>query len=113
MYYRTMVNGRATESCLDKLAEYATAMGAAVCKRAIDVAIDNQKTSWSYIKAILDDKLSAGVKCLADWDALDQKREASKAAGIPQGKKQPNYTPTADRIEKQAAWLDEFLAQQG
>lgn len=111
--YLNRVNASASQYSLDELSTYANAMGAAVCKRAFDIALDSKKTSWNYIRAILRDKLSAGVKCLADWDALDQKREASKAAGVPPGKKQPDYTPTADRIKKQEAWLDQFLAQQG
>ena len=111
--YLNRVNAMASQSCLDELATYANAMGTAVCKMAFDISLDSKKTSWSYIRAILRDKLSAGVKCLADWEALDKKRENDKAAGIPPGKKQPNYMPTADRIQEQSKWLDEFLADQG
>ena len=111
--YLKRVNARASQSCLGELARYANAMGTAVCKRAFDIALDSQKISWSYIKAILDDKMAAGVKCLEDWEAMDKKREANKAAGIPPGKKQPDYMPTADRIQEQSKWLDEFLATQG
>ena len=48
------------------------------CKRAFDIALDSKKTTWSYIRAILREKLSSGVRCLADWDALEEKRAAGK-----------------------------------
>ena len=111
--YLNRVNAMASQSCLDELATYANAMGAAVCKRAFDIALDSKKTSWSYIRAILRDKLSAGVKCLADWEALDKKRENDKAAGIPPGKKQPDYSASEERIQRMNDWADKFLREQG
>ena len=116
--YLNRVNASASQYSLDELATYANAMGAAVCKRAFDIALDSKKTSWSYIRAILRDKLSAGVKCLADWDALDQKREAQKGAGAKARQKSiapgQDFQPSPDRLKKQADWLDEFLeAQKG
>ena len=54
------------------------AAGAMACKRAFDIALDSKKTTWSYIRAILRDKLSSGVRCLAHWDALEEKRAAGK-----------------------------------
>ena len=76
--YLDKVNPMASQTCLDELKGFCEEMGAECCLRAIDIALDNRKTSWSYIRAILRDKLAAGVKCLADWDELDAKRETEK-----------------------------------
>ena len=70
----------ASQTSLDKLKGYAEEMGEAVCKRAFDIALDNKKASWSYIEAILQDRLRRGVKCLADWDALEEQVKARKEA---------------------------------
>lgn len=78
--YLDRVNPMASQTSLDKLKGYAEEMGEAVCKRAFDIALDNKKASWSYIEAILQDRLRRGVKCLADWDALDEQVKARKEA---------------------------------
>ena len=76
--YLDRINPTASPASLDELKGYAEQMGEAVCKRAFDIALDSKKTTWSYIRAILRDKLSSGVRCLADWDALEEKRAAGK-----------------------------------
>lgn len=73
--YLDRVNPTASTASLDELKGYAEEMGEAVCKRAFDIALDNKITRWPYIRSILQDKLSKGVKCLADWDALEAKRK--------------------------------------
>lgn len=78
--YLDKVNPMASQTCLGELKGFVEEMGAECCLRAIDIALDSKKTSWSYIRAILRDKLAAGVKCLADWDELDAKREQEKTA---------------------------------
>lgn len=81
-YFLDRVNSMASQTCLEELACYAKTMGAAVCKRAMDIALDNKSAKWSYIKAILADKQSRGVKCLADWDKLEKERDEQNAAAV-------------------------------
>ena len=76
--YLNRINPTASPSSLDELRSYAEDMGKDVCIRAFDIALDNKKTTWPYIRAILRDKLQRGVKCLADWDALEAEREKAK-----------------------------------
>lgn len=73
--YMEKVNPTPSQMSMDELKAYAENMGAEVCLRAIDIALDARKANWNYIRAILRDKQKQGVKCLADWDALDAKRE--------------------------------------
>lgn len=74
-YYADRVNPMASSMCLAELEAFERAMGTDVCKRAIDTALDERKTAWSYIRGILRAKQAQGVKCLADWDKLEEKRE--------------------------------------
>ena len=74
--YLDRINPTPSPLSLGELRDFAVTMGAAVCKRAFDIALDNRKTSWAYIRAILRDKQNLGVRCLADWDALEAEREA-------------------------------------
>lgn len=72
--YASRVNPAASPRCLAELEVFARAMGPEVCRRAIDIALDERKATWSYIRAILRDKQAKGVKSLADWEALETKR---------------------------------------
>lgn len=53
-------------------------MGPEVCLRAMDIALDEKKATWSYIRAILQDKYDRGVRCLEDWDALLEGRSSTR-----------------------------------
>lgn len=75
------VNPSASQSSLDELRSYAESIGADVCRRAIDIALDSKKATWPYIRAILRDKQTRGVKCLADWDVLETERSAERQTG--------------------------------
>lgn len=91
--YLDRVNPMASPASLEELKAYVEHMGAECCLRAINIALDEKKTTWSYIKAILQNKLSQGVRCIADWDALDAKREEEKKRGAAQSS---NAAPSGD-----------------
>jgi len=76
--YLNRVNPSASPSSLDELRGFVEVLGPDVCRRAFDIALDSKKTTWPYIRAILQDKQTRGIRCLADWDALEKKREFGK-----------------------------------
>lgn len=76
--YRNRVNPSASPSSLDELRGFVKVLGPDVCRRAFDIALDSKKTTWPYIRAILQDKQTRGIRCLADWDALEKKRESGR-----------------------------------
>lgn len=80
--YLNRVNPSASPGSLDELRGFAEVMGPDVCRRAIDIALDSKKASWPYIRAILQDKQRRGVRCLADWDALNSKKAEEKKEQI-------------------------------
>ncbi len=73
--YLDRINPAASSACLAELAAFAEKMGAACCSRAMDIALDSKVPTWPYIRAILRDKLQRGVRCLADWDKVTERRE--------------------------------------
>lgn len=79
--YLNRVNAAASPASLDELAGFVEAMGPDCCRRAFDIALDERITRWSYIRGILQDKQQRGVKCLADWDALDGRRQKKRRDG--------------------------------
>lgn len=76
--YLDKINPMASQSSLEELAAYVRQMGQDCCLRAIDIALDERKASWSYIRGILRAKAAQGVRCIADWDRLDAQREQGK-----------------------------------
>ena len=79
--YLNRVNASASPASLDELAGFVEAMGPDCCRRAFDIALDERITRWSYIRGILQDKQQRGVKCLADWDALDGQQQKKRRDG--------------------------------
>lgn len=75
--YLDKINPSASQTSLEVLAHYAGTLGEAVCLRAFDVALDSKKATWPYIRGILRRLESQGVKCLADWTEMEEKRNAS------------------------------------
>ena len=78
--YLNRVNALPSPSCIDELKSYTEQLGADVCCKAIEVALDDKKSSWSYIKAILQSYSRDGVRSLADVQEREARREAEKAA---------------------------------
>ena len=99
--YLDRVNPAASPSSLEELGAFAEELGEAVCRRAIDVALDAKKATWPYIRAILRDKQARGVKSLADWEALEGRRE--KAPG-------PTHATDAKAFQRDLDWMDSFLS---
>lgn len=81
--YANRVNPVPSETCRAELETFVRELGAEVCLRAIDVAIDERKTNWSYIRGILRAKKEQGVRSLADWDRADEQRQAGKKGQNP------------------------------
>lgn len=74
-YYANRVNATMSDMVISSLLGYEKIMGADCCIRAIDIAMDEKKATWSYINAILKSKEKQGVRCLSDWDELEARRE--------------------------------------
>lgn len=76
--YMQKVNPTPSRLCIDQLAEFAQTLGAEACIHAIQVALDEKKTGWSYIRGILRGYREDGVRCLADIQAREAERDRTK-----------------------------------
>ena len=90
--YMDKISPTPSQSSLDELKGYVESMGAECCLRAIDESLNAGKVTWNYIRGILRAKASQGVRCIADWDRLENGREAAK-----QKKREQNLQPACDR----------------
>ena len=77
--YMDRINPTPSQICVDELAGFARELGAEVCIHAMSVALDEKKTQWSYIRAILRGYRDDGVRCLADIQAREAKRGKNRA----------------------------------
>ena len=78
--FANRINPMPTETCRAELAMFERELGPEVCLRAIDIAVDERKTSWAYIRGILKAKKDQGIKSLADWDRAEEARADRKKA---------------------------------
>ena len=78
--YMNRINPTPSELCIDELKGFLSVMGRDVCLRAIQVAQDKRIVDWAYIRNTLRSKQAQGVRCLADWDRLEEQR-ANRAHG--------------------------------
>lgn len=107
--YMDKINPTPSQTSMDELKGYLEQMGAECCLRAFDIALDERKPVWSYIRGILRSKLSQGVCCLADWDKLEEARKQSAAGGKPSGPKGVyGGKDDPDRAKREMDWLDQF-----
>ncbi len=78
--YMDKINPTASQTSLEELAGYVKRLGAEVCLRAIDETLDAgaDKINWHYLRGILRRLSERGVRSLADWDAMEAKRDQAR-----------------------------------
>jgi len=74
-----------------------------------------QNMNWPYMNSILKRWHQAGFHTAAQAEAGDRPmpRPSSNPAGSALSKPREDYQPTAERIQRNADWLDKFLEDQG
>lgn len=107
--YMDRINPTPSPTSMELLGGYVKTLGEAVCLRAIDRAVDagGGKRNWNYIHGTLRRLEAQGVKCLGDWETLDEKHRSTqrqeKGAGGPvEG---PTVSPDdVERMIQAAQW---------
>lgn len=92
--YMDRINPNVSEQLVAEMLGFLQVMGQECCLRAIQIAQDERKTQWSYVRGILRAKQAQGVRCLADWDKIDDARERRKQNGGHSGAGGPKDTGT-------------------
>lgn len=85
--YMNRIDPTPSPSSMDELKGYVKLMGPECCIRAIDAALNAKAANWNYVRRVLMNKASQGVRCIADWDASEAKHEEAKQNGA--GSNQP------------------------
>lgn len=67
-----------SQSAVAELEGYISDMGAEVCLKAVDAAIDAGMVGWGYVRGVLIKKQSQGVQSVEDWDRVEAERDADK-----------------------------------
>ncbi len=99
--YSDRVNPTPSRLCIDELAEFAQTLGAEACIHAMQVALDEKKTQWSYIRAILRGYQSDGVRCLADIQAREERRRQTKKEPVDRSSQfQKHGGPISERAKR-------------
>ena len=83
-FFLNRINPTASNISLGELLDFERDLGSAVCIRAMILAIDAQKSTWPYIKGILQQKQRMGIRSLEAWDASEaafQERKNREKAG--------------------------------
>lgn len=121
-YYCQHINPTPSEYALQALERFEGILGAEVTIHAIQIAQDERKQSWNYIKAILERYEREGVRSLADIQASEQQHQAARQqqgwkkpakAPVPEADRQPeDQAEFAARIAEQDAWMRDFLESQ-
>lgn len=121
-YYCQHINPTPSGHSLQALERFEGILGAEVTIHAIQIAQDERKQSWNYIKAILERYEREGVRSLADIQASEQQHQAARQqqgwkkpakAPVPEADRQPeDQAEFAARIAEQDAWMRDFLESQ-
>ena len=121
-YYCQHINAAPSAYALQALEHFESILGAEVTIHAIQIAQDERKQSWNYIKAILERYEREGIRSLADIQASEQQHQAARQqqgwkkpakAPVPEADRQPeDQAEFAARIAEQDAWMRDFLESQ-
>lgn len=93
-FYLDRINSMPSTSLTAELTEYTAQLSADVVLHALNIALDEHKTSWSYIRAILEHYKRDGLRTLADVQASEQayRNQAKRQRGgqrFPPGQQRP------------------------
>ena len=96
--YLDRINPEASRTALEAILSFEKELSADVCIRAFDIAIDEKKTTWSYIHAILRDWKAKGIRCVADLEGAETKRNDEKP--VSRGEKKYKIVMDKNGFEK-------------
>jgi len=77
-FFLQNINPSASQLSLDEIQGFTKVLPEALVTHAMQKALDEKKTAWSYIRAILRNWVERGYTCLADVQAGDGKHGAAK-----------------------------------
>ncbi len=85
-YYLDHIDPAPSPICIEELKDFSQDLGADLIIRACQIAQDNKKATWAYIRSILKRYRASGIKTVADIDREEAERYARKGGKDGSGK---------------------------
>lgn len=106
--YMDRICANPSRGSIDELISYTKMLTGPVVRHAIDIAVDDNKRSWSYVRGILRSYMAADIKTLDDVQRLEAEHEQQKAAqATSQKPRSKSYIPSAAEFEAPKASKEE------
>ena len=101
-FFMDRINPTPSGMCVEMLKSYTANLGADVVLHAFGIAIDEHKTGWSYIKAILSRYEREGLRTLEAVLQSEQRHDAGK---------EPQETPPKPKKQERPVDMDRDLVE--
>ena len=82
-FFLDRINPAPSPTCIDLLKQYTASLSADVVLHALEIAIDERKTAWSYIQAILSQYERDGVRDMDGVKRREQERQQRRETAAP------------------------------
>jgi DnaD/phage-associated family protein len=98
-FFLDRINPMPSRICIDELTQFTKSLGADVVLHALNIAIDERKTAFSFIRGILRNYERDGLKTMDDVLRAEQEHDAKKENGSKpqQDEHIPAFTPPEKR----------------
>ena len=117
-FFLDRINPAPSPTCIDLLKQYTASLSADVVLHALEIAIDERKTAWSYIQAILSQYERDGVRDMDGVKRREQERQQRRETAAPPARRMSkseefaaagrNHERTPGEMEKLLAGMDKI-----
>jgi DnaD/phage-associated family protein len=111
-FFLDRINPAPSPTCIDLLQQYTESLSADVVLHALEIAIDERKTAWSYIQAILAQYERDGVRDMDGVKRREQERQQRREAAAPPARrmsKSEEFAAMGRNQSRTAAEMNELL----
>jgi DnaD/phage-associated family protein len=112
-FFLDRINPAPSPTCIDLLRQYTDSLSADVVLHALEIAIDERKTAWSYIQAILSQYERDGVRDMDGVKRREQERQQRRETAAPPARrmsKSEEFAAAGRNQERTLGELDKLLA---
>lgn len=112
-FFLDRINPAPSPTCIDLLKQYTASLSADVVIHALEIAIDERKTAWSYIQAILSQYERDGIRDMDGVKRREQERQQRRETAAPPARrmnKSEEFAAAGRNHERTPGEMDKLLA---
>jgi DnaD/phage-associated family protein len=112
-FFLDRINPAPSPTCIDLLKQYTASLSADVVIHALEIAIDERKTAWSYIQAILSQYERDGIRDMDGVKRREQERQQRRETAAPLARrmnKSEEFAAAGRNHERTPGEMDKLLA---